>query len=260
MSIRLFDSHAHLSMLDHASEAEIIERARMENIWKMVTVSTEEDNWELNRKLAEKYEHIYYSLGLHPHETVRWNSVKSDFLKLFAHGEVPKKCVAIGEIGLDYFYEHSDRATQIAAFEEQLRIAKDHNLPVIIHCREAFEDLFASLEKVGLPEKRGVMHCFTGTYEEAKKSVELGFYVSFSGILTFKNADALRETATKLPIEHVLIETDCPFLAPIPNRGKPNEPAFLMHTAVLLARLRGSSLEDVANHTTNNAMRLFQMK
>lgn len=260
MSVQLFDSHAHLSMLEHASEAEILERARMENIFKMVTVSTEEDNWDLNRKLAEKYEHIYYSLGLHPHETVRWKSVKEQFLNLFPEGAAPKKCVAIGEIGLDYYYKHSDRATQIEAFEEQLQIAKDKKLPIIIHCREAFDDLFNSLEKIGLPEKRGVMHCFTGTYEEAKRSVELGFYVSFSGIITFKNADSLRDTATKLPIEKILIETDCPFLAPIPNRGKPNEPAFLMHTAVLLARLRGSALEDVATHTTNNALRLFQIK
>lgn len=257
--MKLFDSHAHLSMLDHASEAQILERAQTENISRMVTVSTEEDNWELNRALAEKYPHIFYSLGLHPHETVRWDSVKDQMKKYFEKG-VPSKCVAVGEIGLDYFYEHSDRPTQIKAFEEQLQIAKDAGLPIIIHCREAFEDLFTSLSKVGLPEKGGVMHCFTGTYEEAKKSVEMGFYVSFSGIITFKNAQSLRDTATKLPMDKILIETDCPFLAPVPNRGKPNEPSFLTHTALLIAQLRGSTLDEIAEHTTANANRLFQIK
>jgi TatD DNase family protein len=167
--------------------------------------------------------------------------------------------VGIGETGLDFHYDFSERSSQIHAFEEQLQFAKQYDLPVVIHCREAFADLFASIKKIGLSSRGSVMHCFTGTAPDAKAALDLGLKISFSGILTFKNADALRDAAKSIPLSEVVLETDCPYLAPLPHRGKPNEPSYLPHTALFLANTLGVPLDRVAEETTRNARSLFNL-
>lgn len=256
--MELIDSHAHLYMLEHASMEEILDRAKAAGISKMVTIGTELPDWELNRTLATQFENVYYTLGTHPHSATSWNEWKPELLKFFSNG-VPEKCVAIGEIGLDYFYDNSPKREQIQCLEEQLEIARKQDLPIAVHCREAFGDLFEVLSRTGLPDRRGVMHCFTGTTEEALKSVDLGFKISFSGILTFKKADALRETARALSLSDIMIETDCPFLTPEPNRGKPNEPSYLPLTAKVLSSVLGRDLEEVLHETSENTKSVFSL-
>ncbi|MFM8268548.1 MAG: TatD family hydrolase [Pseudomonadota bacterium] len=252
-----FDTHAHLAMLEHSSLSEVLDRAQKSQIEKMVTVSVDEKSWESNRLLAESRENVWYSLGLHPHEAKDWLECKSRFESAFELSKKNKKCVALGEMGLDFYYNHSDRDPQLQCFEEQLIFAKKWNLPVIIHCRDAFQDTYDLLRKVGLGPRGGVMHCFTGNKEQAKEAVDLGLMISFSGILTFKTAHDLKEAAKSLNLSQVVIETDCPFLAPVPFRGKPNEPSLLPETAKVLANLKGISLDEIKERTSENASRLF---
>jgi TatD DNase family protein len=253
--VTLVDTHSHLALLKHAPLTEILARAKAEGVTKMVSVATEESDWESNRSLTASDPNLYYSLGLHPHEATHWKDCGS---RLMDHFD-PKKCVAIGEMGLDFYYDHSPREIQIEVFEAQLSLSQELNLPVIIHCREAFDELFSSIKKVGLSPRGGVMHCFTGNSDEARRSVDLGLMISFSGILTFKNADPIREAAKVVPEDRLLVETDCPFLAPIPNRGKPNEPSFLPFTAKALAVVLGKEFSEVASLTTHNAIEFFKL-
>lgn len=253
------DTHAHLAMLKHAKLEEVLERARESNIQKMVTVSVDETSWESNRILAEGHPHVWYSLGLHPHEAKDWAACRDRFIKAYELSKKNGRCVALGEMGLDFFYNHSERDLQIQCFEEQLELAKQWNLPVIIHCRDAFEDTYQILRKVGLGPKGGVMHCFTGNQIQAKEAVDLGLMISFSGILTFKTAHELKEAAKSLNAAHIVIETDCPFLAPVPFRGKPNEPSLLPETAKVLAQIKGLTVEEIQRTTSENASRLFSI-
>jgi len=246
-------------MLEHAPLADILGRARTAGIGKMLTVSTERANWEKNRDLALAHDGIYYSIGLHPHEAKHWPQVEADFHTFFPGGEVLPKCVAIGEIGLDFHYGFSSRDEQIAALEAQIAFAKKCGLPVILHCRDAFPELFASIGKIGLAPRGGVMHCFTGNEPQAKDAIALGLKISFSGILTFKTATALRDAAKTLPLSELLLETDCPYLTPMPHRGKPNEPSYLPLTAKVLADTLGLDEATVARETTANAARLFAL-
>lgn len=257
--MRLVDTHAHLAMLQHDPLEKILQRARMQGIFRMITVSTDEPSWESNRNLALQDEMLYYSLGLHPHDAIRWTECAGNLMSHFANG-VPPKCVAIGEMGLDFHYDMSPRDVQMDVFESQLQLAKQFNLPIIIHCRDAFDELYSSIKKIGMSDRAGVMHCFTGDAIRAMEAVELGLMISFSGILTFKNAEPLREAAKIVPRDHLLIETDCPFLAPVPFRGKPNEPGFLPMTAQVLAATRKESIEEIANATTENALEFFQLR
>ncbi len=256
--MKFFDTHAHLPMLAHAPQAEILSRAAQAGVTQMVSVATELANWDSSRQAAIDNADVYYTLGLHPHEAHDWAQCESKLQSLFAQG-VPEKCVGIGETGLDFFYNHADRSTQLHAFESQLRFAKQFELPIIIHCRDAFKDLFEIIARVGLGKGGGVMHCFTGTTPDAKAAIDLGLCISFSGILTFKNAEPLREAAKALPLESIVLETDCPYLAPIPNRGKPNEPSYLPYTALCLAETRGVQLEAIAEATTATANQLFKL-
>lgn len=256
--MKFFDTHAHLPMLEHVPEQDAVDRAWTAGVEKMVTVATEQKNWASSREAAHRHAHVYYSLGVHPHEANHWKNCRAELHALFAQG-VPDKCVAIGELGLDFHYSFAERDNQIECLEEQFGLAKKYELPVIIHCREAFTEVFASLKKVGLSRAGGVMHCFTGTSPDAKAAVDLGLKISFSGILTFKNAEPLREAAKALPLGEIVLETDCPYLAPIPMRGKPNEPSYLPHTAQCLAQVRGEPLPAVAQATYDNACSLFRV-
>lgn len=257
--MKLVDTHAHLAMLQHSPVEEVLDRAKAQGIYRMVTVSTDEASWEPNKALASKYEQLYYSLGLHPHDALQWSACAEKLKSYFIDEKPPHKCVAVGEMGLDFHYDFCPREVQIEAFEAQVTLGKRYGLPLIIHCRDAFEALFASLTKVGMGPRTGVMHCFTGSALEAKKAVELGLKISFSGILTFKTAADLRETAKTIPRQSLLVETDCPYLAPIPHRGKPNEPSFLPMTVQTLAAALGAEPEEIADQTTRNAVEFFQL-
>jgi len=246
-------------MLQHSSLAEVLERAKNSHIEKMITVSVDEKSWEANRLLAESHPPIWYSLGLHPHEAKDWAKCRPRFLEAYEKALKNGRCVALGEMGLDFFYNHSERDLQISCFEDQLALAKKWNLPVIIHSRDAFPETYASIRKVGLSSRGGVMHCFTGNSQQAKEAVDLGLLISFSGILTFKTAGELKDAAKAIDISKIVIETDCPFLAPVPFRGKPNEPSLLPETAKVLADLKGASLEWISEKTSENASRLFSI-
>ncbi len=253
------DTHAHLGMLEHSPIDEIIARAKAQGISKMITVATHEESWGINEKLAAHSPDIYFTVGLHPHDAEKVPNCEKNLKAFYGGSQHKNKCVAIGETGLDFFYNFAGKEAQVAQFETQIRLAQEWDLPLVIHCREAFEELFKSLKKVGVPKKAGVMHCFTGTTSEALEAVKMGFSISFSGIVTFKNAEALRDTAKEVPEDRLLIETDCPFLTPVPHRGEKNEPSFLPHTAKALAVARNISVEHLAKITTENAMRVFSL-
>lgn len=257
--ISFIDTHAHLAMLEHSPLDLILSRAKLAGIEKMITVSTDEGSWESNENIAAAHPHIYFTLGIHPHDAIRWAECAHKLAPIYHRNAQTRKCVAIGEIGLDFHYNLSPREIQLDVLESQLQLAKDLNLPVVIHCRDAFEELYHSIRKIGLTPWGGVMHCFTGSTQNAKDAMDLGLKISFSGILTFKNAEALRETAKTIPIENLVLETDCPFLAPVPFRGKPNEPSYLPQTAHTLAAVRGETIESIAEQTTQNALSLFQL-
>lgn len=244
-------------MLKHDTQQQIVARAHAEGVHSMISVATESDDWLANQNVAENFPHVWFSLGVHPHETKTWGVDFPALKKFFPNNKPPQKCVGIGETGLDFYYNHSPKEDQIQAFEDQIQLAKDVDLPLIIHCRDAYPELYASLKKIGLGKKAGVLHCFTGTTEEALKGVDLGLKVSFSGIYTFKTAANLRETSQKLPRSHILIETDCPFLTPVPHRGKANEPSYLPLTAQCLADTLGLSLAEVGELTSQNAALTF---
>ncbi len=244
-------------MLKHDTQQIIVERAHASGVQKMISVSTESEDWEANKTVAETFPNVYFSLGVHPHETKTWDTDFPALRKYFPGNTPPAKCVGIGETGLDFYYNHSPRENQIQAFEDQIQLAKEVDLPLIIHCRDAYPELYTSLKKIGLGKKLGVLHCFTGTTEEALKGVDLGLKVSFSGIYTFKTAANLRETSKRIPLSHLLMETDCPFLTPVPHRGKDNEPSYLPFTAQFMADTLGLSLAEVGEITSQNAATTF---
>jgi len=257
--LKFIDTHAHLGMLEHSPMNEILARAETHGITKMITVATHEESWSVNENFAAQSPHIYFTLGLHPHDAEKVPNCESKMRAFYEASKNKNKCVAVGETGLDFFYNFAAKEPQIEQFETQVKLAHEWDLPLVIHCREAFSTLFNSLKKVGVPPRAGVMHCFTGTQEEALESINLGFAISFSGIVTFKNAEDLRTTAKVVPEDRLLLETDCPFLAPVPHRGKKNEPSFLPHTAAVIAASRGASVEQIANITTQNAIRIFRL-
>jgi TatD DNase family protein len=205
--------------------------------------------------LADRHPHIYASVGVHPHEVKHISDGWYDELRRLAGHE---KVVAFGEIGLDYHYNHSPPKEQRERFREQIQLARELRLPVVIHTRDAQDDTISILKEEQACEVGGVFHCFSGDAWLAKEALDLGFYLSFSGILTFQNASALRDIAKHAPLDRVLIETDCPYLTPVPHRGKRNEPAFVSHVAKQLAELHPElSLEQIERATTENARQLF---
>jgi len=250
------DAHAHVNAPEFdADRHAVLARARAGGVAVIldVALSGPEPTFERALALAEAHEGIYVALGVHPHDAKTYTAeMEERLLRLSAHPKV----IAWGEIGLDYHYDHSPRDVQRDVFRRPLQIAVQRGLPVVIHSREAEADTLAILREHG-PSVRGLMHCFTGSREMARRCVELGLHISFSGILTFRNASALVEVARELPRERVLIETDCPYLAPVPYRGKRNEPLFVREVARRLAEVWGEPLEVVARRTAENFLALF---
>jgi TatD DNase family protein len=257
----LIDSHCHLDMsVFDEDRAETIERARAAGVEIMVEIAGSDiASGSLDRglRLAEEYPFIYAAIGVHPHEARLYDdALEARLLELSRHPKV----VAWGEIGLDYHYDLSPRDEQRAVFRRQAGLARDAGLPLSIHTREAEEDTIEILSESASEDRglRGVMHCFTGSRDLARAAVDLGFLISFSGVVTFRNAEELRETARGLPPDRILVETDSPYLAPVPFRGKRNEPRNVVATARFIAELRGIGLDEFAHVTSENFRRLFK--
>jgi TatD DNase family protein len=252
----LVDSHCHLDFPDFASELDaVVARARAAGVERMVTISTRVRRHAQVRAIAERFADVYCSLGTHPHYAHEELDVTPAELVSASGAE---KVVAIGEAGLDYHYDRSPREAQERGFRAHIAAARESGLPLVIHSREADDDTARILEEeMGKGAFAAVLHCFTGGPELARHAVALGHFISFTGILTFKNSEALRAIAAKLPADRVLIETDAPYLAPGKYRGRRNEPAYVAETANILAQCRGASLETIARETTDNFYRLF---
>lgn len=252
----LADSHCHLNykgLVEH--QQSILERARARGVTAMLNISTRESEWDDVLATAEREPDVWASVGIHPHEADQHAHI--DTAKLVERAAHPR-VVGIGESGLDYHYNHSDRARQQASFRAHIAAARETKLPIIVHTRDAEDDTIDILaDEMGKGAYTGVIHCFTASGAFADKAMELGFYISISGIVTFKNARALQETAARLPRERLLIETDAPFLAPVPHRGKSGEPSFVADTAAFLADLRGENIEDLQHYTATNFHDLF---
>lgn len=250
------DSHCHLNYKGlFEQQQDVLERARAAGVGTMLTISTRESEWDDVIGIAEREDDIWATVGIHPHEADGHAHV--DTAKLVARAQHPR-VVGIGESGLDYYYDHSDRDQQQTSFRAHIAAARETGLPIIVHTRDAEDDTAAILrDEMGKGAFPGVIHCFTASDAFADIALDLGFYISISGIVTFKNAKHLQATAARVPIDRLLIETDSPFLAPVPHRGKTGEPAFVADTARFLADLRGIDVMTLAAATSANFHRLF---
>ena len=249
MDPRWVDSHCHLQL---AGGDEHVARARAAGVEWLVCVGTDLETSQAALTFAERHPDVYATVGLHPHDASKL-SAQWEMLEPLA---VSEACVAVGECGFDLFYEHSPRDEQETAFRFQVQVANHARKPLVVHSRDAWSDTFRVLDDEGVPE-RTIFHCFTGGPEEASAALERGCYLSFSGIVSFKNADALREAARITPEDRVLVETDSPFLTPEPHRGRPNEPALVVAVGAALARARGVEPAEIAEITRLNAARAF---
>ncbi|MES2753944.1 MAG: TatD family hydrolase [Pseudomonadota bacterium] len=252
----LADSHCHLNYKGLAEDqAAVLARARARGVTAMLNIATRESEWDAVLATAEAENDVWATVGIHPHEADQHAHV--DTAKLVARATHPR-VVGIGESGLDYYYDKSDRAQQQISFRAHIAAAREAGVPIVVHTRDAEDDTAAILaDELDKGQFAGVIHCFTGTGAFADRALALGFYVSISGIVTFRNARDLQETAARLPLERLLIETDAPFLAPVPHRGKPGEPAFVADTAAFLAELRGEPVETLTRATAENFHTLF---
>ena len=252
----IVDSHCHLNYKGLVEDqAGVLERARAAGVSTMLNISTREREWGDIIAAAERESDVWATVGIHPHEAD--DHAHIDTAKLIAMAAHPR-VIGIGETGLDYYYHHSDRAQQQTSLRAHIAAARETGLPLIVHTRDAEEDTAAILrDEMGQGAFPGVIHCFTASDAFADIALDLGFYISISGIVTFKNAKALQETAARLPADRLLVETDSPFLAPIPHRGRPCEPAYLLDTAKFLANLRGETLDELTATTSRNFFTLF---
>lgn len=253
----LVDSHCHLDFPDFEDRDALVAAARAAGVGHMVTISTRVARFDAIRAIAEHYPDVTCSVGTHPHnagEAEEQAVTLDDLVHLAGHPRV----VAIGEAGLDYHYDTAPREAQAASFRLQIAAARETGLPLVIHARAADEDVAAILrEEMAVGPFKAVLHCFSSGPELARVGLELGLYVSFSGILTFNRSEEVRAIAATVPLDRLLVETDAPYLAPVPHRGKRNEPAFVRHTAAVLAKVKGVSEAEIADATTANFFRLF---
>lgn len=252
----LVDSHCHLDFPDFGPELDdVVKRARLAGVGTMLTIGTRLSTFERVCAIAERYEDIWCSVGIHPHEAAVEPIDEAD--ALIAHAKHPR-VVGIGEAGLDYYYEHSPKADQVRNFRAHIAASRETGLPLIVHARDADDDLCQILtEEHARGAFPGLIHCFSSTEKLARTALEIGMSISLSGIVTFKKAEALRAIAADVPLDRLLVETDAPYLAPVPHRGKRNEPAFVRHTAEAVAQLKNQPVERVAEASSDNFFRLF---
>ncbi len=253
----IVDSHCHLDQIDltpfNGDISEVINQAEEQGVAYMLCVCITMDNFPEVFNISSQYVNVFASLGVHPAEENTHDPSVEELIKHADHANV----VAIGETGLDYFHCKGDVTWQQDRFRRHITAAKVLRKPLIIHTRDAREDTLKIMREENVQEVGGVMHCFTETWEMAEQAIDMGFYISFSGIVTFKNAKALQDVAKRVPLERMLIETDSPYLAPVPYRGKPNQPAYVRHVAEYIAELRGITFKEVAAATTKNFFDLF---
>ena len=253
----LVDSHCHLDLLDLPSFPDgltgVLDAARAQDVTRFLCVSINLEHYPRMRALVDRCAEVSVSVGVHPNEQGGQEPTVAELVELAARPGV----VAIGETGLDYFRSEGDLEWQRERFRTHIRAAKEAGKPLIVHSRDAAEDTLAILREEGASEAGGVMHCFTGDREMASRAMDLNFHISFSGIVTFRSARELMEVARRMPLERMLVETDCPYLAPVPHRGKPNQPAYVRYVAEHIANLRGETFEQIAAATTQNFMALF---
>jgi TatD DNase family protein len=252
--VNLVDSHCHLDHQQFHGDVEgLLERAAAAGVGHFLTIGTADGPPALDVaiRLAERFPNVWATVGVHPHDASKADARTFDELRALAKHP---KVVAIGEIGLDYHYDFSPRPLQSEVFLEQMRVAQEAGKPVIIHTREAWADTIAALKGPG------ILHCFTGDADQAREAIALGFHLGFGGVLTFPKSDSVREAAAIVPENRLLLETDCPYLAPIPFRGKRNEPAYMAHTARKLAEVRGVTEDTIAQATTRNFEELFGLR
>ncbi len=249
--MQLIDTHCHIHSADYKLDSEqVYQNALQSGVEKLICVGTDVADSKLATEFAGGHDGIFASVGVHPHESKHG----IDGLKELVSSN---KVVAIGEIGLDYFYGHSDRQAQMNVFEQQLQIAQDNDLPVIFHVREAFDDFWPIVDK--FPGLRGVLHSFTDTQQNADRAIEHGFYIGINGIATFTKDEVQKELYENLPLDKIILETDAPYLTPVPYRGKLNEPVFVREVARYLSTVRSTSVDELALQTTHNATNLFQI-
>jgi TatD DNase family protein len=253
----LIDSHAHIQGKEYTGEQNaVIARAREAGVEKIIAVGGAGDlssNAEAIA-LADSFANVFATVGMHPHDA---KDVGADELRRLRELTSHPKVIAVGETGLDYYYNHSPHDVQRRVFSDFIHMARETGLPIVVHERDAAREAAELLREEGVGELRGVIHCFTGSYEAACAYLDLGFYVSFTGIITFKNAGSLREVVRKVPLERTLVETDSPFLTPVPHRGERNEPAYVRLVAETIASVKALPLEEVAQVTSGNAQALF---
>ena len=255
----LIDSHAHIQGKEYAGEVDaVIARARDAGVETIIAVGGAGDMSSNNEAvaLAARFENVYATVGMHPHDA---KDVGADELKTLKELASSPKVVAVGETGLDYYYNHSSHEVQRRVFAQFIRMACDTQLPIVVHERDAALQVADLLRNEGAGKLQGVIHCFTGNYEAACAYLDLGFYLSFTGIITFKNAEPLREVVRQVPLERIFVETDSPFLTPVPHRGKRNEPAYVRFVAETIAKVKDVELAEVARQTTANVKTLFRI-
>ena len=252
----LIDTHCHLDFPDFDADRDgVLARAKDAAIVRLITISTRADRYDAYRAIAEAHDEVWFTVGTHPHQA---HEEPEASLQTLAEMAAHPKCVGIGEAGLDYHYDRAPRDVAARVFRTHIAAARETGLPLVIHSRDADADMATILrEEMGKGAFRAVLHCFTASTMLAQAGIALGLYISFSGVLTFKNSAALRSIAKDLPSDRLLVETDAPFLAPPPHRGKRNEPAFVIETARILAATRGISIEELSQITVDNALRLF---
>ncbi len=253
----LIDSHAHLEMPEFRRDLEqVIQRAEESDVGYIFTVGTEKKDWRRTLEITNSHPSIYAILGVHPHNAKEIDGETYPTLReLFRH----EKVKAYGEIGLDFFRNLSPRDVQLRRFREQIGLARELRFPIVVHDREAHQETLEILKSEKAEECGGIIHCFSGDYEMAKACLEMGFYISIPGSITFKNAERFREIVKRLPLESLLVETDAPFLTPEPFRGKRNEPSYVRYTAQKVAEIKKVSFEKVAEVTTENALRVYRL-
>ncbi|MCX4029445.1 TatD family hydrolase [Endozoicomonas sp. SM1973] len=253
----LIDSHCHLDRIDLAPYqgdlSAALQQASSRGVAGFLAIAVDKDNINPVVEIAQLYDNVWASVGIHPLSAAE-GSLPAE--ELISHA-IQEKVVAIGETGLDYYYDQHSQAEQLQSFVDHIAVAKQLNKPLVIHTRQAKADTLALLRSEGAEQAGGVLHCFTEDWDMAKQAMDLGFYISISGIVTFKKATNVHEVAKKVPLDRLLVETDSPYLAPVPYRGKTNEPQYVVEVAKCLAELRGESFEELAQQTTKNFFRLF---
>ena len=255
--IEIFDTHTHLNLPQFEGRvADELALAKTLGVTRHNVVGFDQPTIERAIELADQYPEIYLTLGWHPTEAASYTEEVEEMLRAALHHP---KVVALGEIGLDYHWMTADKDTQIRVFKRQLALAKELDLPFVVHTRDALEDTYQVLKEVGVGPCGGIMHSFSGSLDMAERFLELGMLISFSGVVTFKKATELQEVARRLPLDKMLVETDAPYLAPVPKRGQENRTAYTRHVVEMLAELRGQTTEEIAAATYQNAMRIFRL-